>query len=121
MKKMLLLIVLTTITSWSFVRADDPQGGNSVLLSPKIDTPIGGHGGLQKDEPASILIDQLGHDLIFGEDYCCCMITLAFEDCIVYSTYVPATGTVSLPITLSGTFELVLYVGDVRFVGEITL
>ncbi len=49
------------------------------------------------------------------------MITLAFEDCIVYSTYVPATGTVSLPITLSGTFELVLYVGDVRFVGEITL
>jgi hypothetical protein len=121
MKRFLLLFVFAIIASIGVVTADDPQGESSILLTQKIDNPIGGHGNLPKGDLLTVYAGQNGHELSFCQDFAGCLLTLSIEDSIVYSTCIPASGIVSLPSTLFGVFEISLYTDVYCFVGEITL
>ena len=121
MKRLLLFLAFAAIASLGTVMADDPQGENSIVLNPKFDNPIGGHGNLPKGEIPTVCAEQNGHDLSFGLDYAGCLLTLSDGENMVYSTYILATGIVYLPSTLFGTFEITLFTDIYCFVGEITL
>lgn len=105
----------------NIAKANCTQGENSIPLSPKVDNPIGGHGNLPKGEIPDIYVWQDGYDLLFGQDYAGCLLTISAGDDIVYSAYIPVTGILSIPTSLSGTYDITLYFDIYCFVGEITL
>lgn len=91
-------------------------------ISFKIERPGNGHGGTNR---SPILIPEAyldGYTLTFDANCIGCPLTLVDEaENIVYTTIIDNTGTVELPDTLSGTFELQIVRGGITFVGEIEL
>jgi len=94
-----------------------------VFLTLDNDDHNQGTSGMPK---APILTPQVsigGHFLFFTESHADFVLTLTDEDGnVVYVANVAASDTqLTLPSSLSGTFELRLYAGIYCFVGEITL
>ena len=71
--------------------------------------------------PVTLHID--GHRFSWGSQFSFCGIELLTEDeAVVFSQ--PLSGmesSVSIPETLSGTFTIVMYLGDMVYTGEITI
>lgn len=71
--------------------------------------------------PVTLHID--GHRFSWGSQFSFCGIELLAEDgTVVFSQ--PLSGmesSVSIPETLSGTFTIVMYLGDMVYTGEITI
>ena len=120
MKKVLFVIVFTFAffnMTKANVTGDDDQ---PVILTEKLDNPIGGHGGVGKS--ISVLyIYQSGNIFYFGDEYEGCSVSLLLNNVTVFSTVVDENGQVAIPATLTGTFELHLIVGSVTYWGEVQL
>ena len=118
MRKFLISLLLLSAANMSSLYAED----DPVILHPK---PIGngqGHGNKPRTPIAmpEVYID--GYTLTFDASCIGCPITFVDEEeNAVYTTYVDETGTVELPHSLTGTFELELVRGSITFVGEIEL
>lgn len=116
MKKIFIAIMLLFATNIGFVQADEP-----VILHP-----TGKHNKGKGNKPKSpIVIPEAyidGYTLSFDESCIGCHVTLFDEDeNIVFTAIVDENGIVTLPDSLSGTFELQLERGSIMFVGEIVL
>lgn len=71
--------------------------------------------------PVTLHID--GHRFSWGSQFSFCGIELLAEDGVVVFSQ-PLSGmesSVSIPETLSGTFTIVMYLGDMVYTGEITI
>ena len=95
---------------------DDP-----IILTEKIDNPIGGHGDFPKSPEATLLIYQSGNTFYFGESLAGCTVTLLLNNVEVYSAIVGNDGTVTIPTSFTGTFELCITIGSQVFSAEIEL
>lgn len=106
------MLCAASITS---LQAEEP-----VILHPHNKGKTSGNKPRTPIEIPEVYID--GYTLTFETSCIGCPITLVDEeDNIVYTTYVDETGTVELPTTLTGVFELQLIRGSITFVGEIEL
>ena len=61
------------------------------------------------------------YTLTFDASCVGCMIEIVQDGEVVYTTFVDLNGEVTLPSTLSGTLQLVIYRGDQTFIGEFEL
>lgn len=71
--------------------------------------------------PVTLHID--GHRFSWGSQFSFCGIELLAEDGVVVFSQ-PLSGmesSVSIPETLSGTFTIVMYLGDIVYMGEVTI
>ena len=92
-----------------------------IPVEPGINTGDNGHGDHNK---APVQLPQVWiEDNVLTFDASCvgCMIEIVQDDVVVYTTFVDLNGEVTLPSTLSGTLQLVIYRGDQTFTGEFDL
>ena len=92
-----------------------------IPIEPGINTGSNGHGSNNKApiQLPSVTIED--YTLTFDASCVGCMIEIVQDDVVVYTTFVDLNGEVTLPSTLSGTLQLVIYRGDQTFTGEFEL
>ena len=83
--------------------------------------PAGGQGGGHKSPVQTPQVWIEDYTLTFDASCVGCMIEIVQDDVVVYTTFVDLNGEVTLPSTLSGTLQLVIYRGDQTFIGEFEL
>ena len=102
----------------------------SVMSAQPAPVPIepGGKGNQGGDQgghhKAPVQLPQVWiEDNVLTFDASCvgCMIEIVQDDVVVYTTFVDLNGEVTLPSTLSGTLQLVIYRGDQTVTGEFDL
>ncbi|MBQ9177003.1 MAG: hypothetical protein IJ139_09080 [Bacteroidaceae bacterium] len=81
----------------------------------------GGHGGGNKAPVQTPQVWIEDYTLTFDASCVGCMIEIVQDGVVVYTTFVDLNGEVTLPSTLSGTLQLVIYRGDQTFTGEFEL
>ena len=81
----------------------------------------GGQGGGHKSPVQTPQVWIEDYTLTFDASCVGCMIEIVQDDVVVYTTFVDLNGEVTLPSTLSGTLQLVIYRGDQTFTGEFEL
>ena len=91
-----------------------------VILTEIID-PTGDHGDPHRGSTATIYATLQDHTVAFGSEYCGCTVTLLLNNVVVYSDFVGTDGTVTIPESFTGTFELCITVGTQVFSAEIEL
>ncbi|MBQ8064795.1 MAG: hypothetical protein IJ200_03965 [Prevotella sp.] len=109
-KLILALFLLLEGTNYSFC---DVVCGSPIILQPAIVQPTSTNGGYPRIPTAVPQINQDGHTLFFNNvGYDLTLVLLDDEEDEVYAAIIPAgTMTVTLPSSLSGTYELQLYPG----------
>lgn len=118
MKKFLLLLALLLATNIQSSQAED---------KPIIVKPYNPHTGQQQgNHPRTpiaipeVYIDE--YTLIFDASCIGCSIDILDEnETVVYTAIVDENGTVELPTTLAGTYELLFTRGSITFIGEFEL
>ena len=107
---------------FSFMSATESQDPQNVKLTKKMSPNGNNHNGPNRSPAATPEAYLDGYILTF--DASCIGIPLTLvdeEENIVYTTIIDNNGTVELPDTLSGIFELQIARGSITFVGEIEL
>lgn len=122
-KKFLLLIGLMMQINPCSQAEEKEIYGVRIILSVQIDDhELGNPVGKSPVQPPAVYLD--GHSLYFGESYADA-VPVELRDAsgnVVYSDYLPAgVQTLSLPTTLSGTYTLLIYMGNYVFAGQINL
>lgn len=120
MKKLLLFLVFT-FACFNLTKANVAADSIPIIMTQKIDNPGGGHGETPKSPEATWMIYQSGNSFYFGEALVGCTVTLLLNNVVVYSDFVGADGTVTIPASFTGTFELCLTIGTQVFSAEIEL
>ena len=113
--KTILIIASFCLAPCHLLAIDDP-----IILTEIID-PTGDHGGPNRNPPQSINATMQDHTIVFGTDYTGCTVTLLLNNVVVYSDFVGADGTVTIPASFTGTFELCITIGTQVFSAEIEL
>lgn len=118
MKKFLLLFALLLATNIQSSQAEDKP----IIVHPR--TP--NHENVQSGHPRTpiaipeVYIDE--YTLIFDASCIGCSIDILDEnETVVYTAIVDENGTVELPTTLTGTYELLFTRGSITFIGEFEL
>ena len=118
----LLFVAIILMSSHIYIQAEEYD----VVLSATAEKvkPIPNTGNKRTTffaPPVILHID--GHRFSWGSQFSFCGIELLTEDeAVVFSQ--PLSGmesSVSIPETLSGTFTIVMYLGDMVYMGEITI
>ena len=125
MRKKVVAFLLTIMASINVMMAQVPQVPQNdtlevVIMSDKVENPIGEHGGTPKSPSQSLYVYRYGNILDFGTNLTGCPVMLNRDDEVAYSTIVGMDGTVVLPAGLFGTYELQITVGIVVYVAELT-
>jgi len=118
MRPKTIAITLLMCVSAVNISADDKK---PVVINPRPVSNSGEQGGGNK---APVQLPQVWiEDNVLTFDASCvgCMIEIVQDDEVVYTTFVDLNGEVTLPSTLSGTLQLVIYRGDQTFTGEFDL
>ncbi len=91
-----------------------------VPIEPEIPDPShqGGHNKSPVQLPQVWIED---YTLTFDASCVGCMIEIEQDGVVVYTTFVDLNGEVTLPSTLSGSLQLVIYRGDQSYTGEFEL
>ena len=119
MKKLLVVFVFT-FALFNMVKSNVMAVGNPIILTEKIDNPIGGHNGPSKS-PTFVYIYQSNNVFYFKEAFVGCMVSLLYNNVTVFSTVVDENGQVAIPSSLTGVFELQIAVGGAIYWTEILL
>jgi len=116
MKTKVLIASLLLLMSASVMSAQPEP----LTVIPGIPDPShqGGHNKAPVQLPQVWIEDNV---LTFDASCVGCMIEIVQDDVVVYTTFVDLNGEVTLPSTLSGTLQLVIYRGDQTFTGEFDL
>ena len=120
MKKLFLLIVFA-FAFLILTKANVTADSIPIIMTQIIDNPIGEHGNPPKFPKATLMIYQSGNSFYFGEALVGCAVTLLLNNVVVYSDFVGADGTVTIPSSFTGTFELCITIGTQVFSAEIEL
>lgn len=118
----LLFVAIILMSSHIYICAEEYD----VILSAtaeKVDLPV------ENDKPRTtffappVTLHIDGHTFSWGSQFSFCGIELLAEDgTVVFSQ--PLSGmesSVTIPETISGTFTIVMYLGDMVYMGEITI
>ena len=92
-----------------------------IILTEIVVNPDGSHNGPQRSLESTLVIYQSGNTFIFGEPLAGCSVNLLLDNVVVYSDFVGTDGTVTIPTSLTGTFELCVTIGTQVFSAEIVL
>ncbi len=120
MKRFFLLFVFA-FALFNMTKADVTEVNAPIIMTEKFDNPIGDHGDFPKSPEATLLIYQSGNTFYFDESLACCTVTLLLNNVEVYSDIVGNDGTVTIPTSFTGTFELCITIGSQVFSAEIEL
>ena len=119
MKKVFFITVFVfaflCLTNANVAAVDDP-----IILTEKIDNPVDGHGDPGKS-PTYLYVYQSDNVFYFGEAFLGCTVSLLCNNVEVYSDIVGNDGTVAIPTSFTGTFELCITIGPQVFSAEIEL
>ena len=119
MKKVYFMIVFAfaffSLANANVMSVDDP-----IILTEKIDNPVGGHGDPGKS-PTFLYVYQDGNTFYFGESYAGCTVTLLSNNVEVYTDIVGNDGIVTIPTSFTDTFVLCITIGSQVFSAEIEL
>lgn len=119
MKKLFFLLVFT-FAFLNMMNANVTDGDDPIIMTPKFDNPIDGHGGPGKSSPF-LYIYQSDNVFFFGEAFNGCIVNLLSNNTTEFSTVVDENGLVVVPTTLTGEFELQLMVDGVIYWAVILL
>lgn len=119
MKKLILFSFLLTIIC-SMTIAKNKEVEVPVILTEIVVNPDGTHNGPHRSD-TTIVIYQSGSTFNFGESLAGCTVTLLLNSAVVYSDFVGTDGTVIIPASFTGTFELCLTIDTQVFSAEIEL
>lgn len=120
MKKLFLLIVFA-FAFLNLTKANVAADSIPIIMTPIIDNPIDDHGTPPKSPEATLMIYQSGNSFYFGETLVGCTVTLLLNSAVIYSDFVGTDGTVTIPASFTGTFELCITIGTQVFSAEIEL
>lgn len=123
MRNLLFTVLLMLAFVYSMPASADPIMGDAVVLGLHWEDPSSGHSGVERSLVPFPEVSISSHVLYFMGSHASFTLELRdASDTVVYTAYIYATDTqVSLPTTLTGTYELRLCTDDYYFYGEITL
>lgn len=121
MKNKILLVIFMLLTTFGMSSAKSYEVEEPVIMTEKVKNPSGELGNFPKSPEATLVIYQSGNVFIFGQALAGCPVTLISDNMVVYSDFVGTDGTVTIPASLTGTFELCLTIGSQVFSAEIVL
>ena len=114
-KQIVCAVLMSLACSITFAGVEIPIINNP---NPTIGDGQGGHHKAPMQLPQVWIED---YTLTFDASCVGCMIEIVQDDVVVYTTFVDLNGEVTLPSTLSGTLQLVIYRGNQTFTGEFEL
>ncbi len=115
------LVFICFMLSFFCVFAEEIPNGDLIVMTEKVVITSGGHENPPKSPEATLMIYQSGNSFYFGEAFVGCAVTLLLNNVVVYSDFVGTDGTVTIPASFTGTFELCLTIGTQVFSAEIEL
>lgn len=111
-------ITLLMCVSAVNISADDKK---PITINPRPVSNGSDQGGGHKSPVQTPQVWIEDYTLTFDASCVGCMIEIVQDGVVVYTTFVDLNGEVTLPSTLSGTLQLVIYRGDQTFTGEFEL
>ena len=120
MKKLFLFFVFT-FACLNLTKANVAADSIPIIMTQIIDNTGGEHGTPPKSPEATLLIYQNGNTLNFGGSLAGCAVTLILNNVVVYSDIVGTDGTITIPASFTGTFELCITIDTQVFSAEIEL
>lgn len=121
MKNKLFLVIFMLMTTFSMTSAKNHEVEIPVIMTEKVKNPLDTQGTPPKSPEATLIIYQSGNTFIFGETHVGGTVTLLLNNVVVYSDFIGTDGTVTIPASFTGTFELCLTIGTQVFSAEIEL
>jgi hypothetical protein len=121
MKNQLFLVIFMLLTTFSMTTAKTHEDGMPVIMTEKVTNPSGTHGNPPKSPEATLLVYQDGSTFYFEASLAGCAVTLLSNNVVVYSDVVGTDGIVTLPASLTGTFELCITIDSQVFSAVIEL
>ena len=124
MKKSLLFFVFTVAVTMSFARTTGMPPGEPIPLQVNWGDETGIGNGTQKS-PDNIPTVSLDNYTLYFADTFSEVVAIELKDAsgtVVYSTNLPiGSQTLVLPATLSGTYNIYIYVGGLCYYGQIPI
>ena len=121
MKRILFCLMLGVAATLSYAQS---HGGIIIPLSVSWDDETGGNNNPPKSPTCELTVSLDDHTLYFADTFSE-VVAIELKDAsgtVVYSTNLPiGTQTLVLPVTLSGTYTIYIYVGGLCYYGLITL
>ena len=121
MKNKIFIIIFMLLTTFSMTSAKNHEVEIPVIMTEKVINPSDTQGESPKSPETTLMIYQSGNTFNFGEALSGCTVTLLSNNVVVYSDFVGTDGTVTIPTSLTGTFELCVTIGTQVFSAEIVL
>lgn len=109
--KKVFFITVYVFAFFCFTNANIMAVDAPIILTEKIDNPVDGHGDPGKSL-TYLYVYQDGRTFHFGESFDGCAVTLLLNNVEVYSDIVGHDGTVTIPTSITGTFELCITIGS---------
>lgn len=119
MKKIILFSFLLTIIC-SMAIAKNEEVEVPIIMNEKVINQDESHNEPHRSD-STIVIYQNGNTFYFGESLAGCATTLLLNNVVVYSDNVGTVGTVIIPASFTGTFELCLTINTQVFSADIEL
>ncbi len=110
-----------TFACLNLTKANVAADSIPIIMIEKNDNPIGNHENPPKSPEATLIIYQNGNTFYFGESLAGCAVTLILNNVVVYSDIVGTDGTITIPASFTGTFELCITIDTQVFSAEIEL
>ena len=122
-KKYFLLFVFIlslslTLVSFNIYKGDGPASLILNYIPPKNNND---NQGGARSPSTPVYAQQQNHTIIIGSAYEGCLIELLEQNEVIWSDYVGNDGTVVIPETIVGVFNLMFYVDDATYMGEVIL
>ena len=117
MKKLLTLFLCCFLA----ITVTTVEAGNPSNIKKKVTlktTPYKALGGMKRSPILPIYAFQDGNILTFDASLEGADIDVVSDEMVVFSTHIDENGSVELPESLEGEFELRLYVGDMIYKGD---
>lgn len=113
-----ILALSFTLVSFNIYKGDGPE---SLILNYIPPVNNNNNGGGPRSPSTPVYAQQQGHTVILGSTYEGCIIELLDYNNVIWSDYVGNDGTVVIPGDMMGVFNLILYVDDAAYIGEVIL
>lgn len=120
MKKLLLLFVFA-FAIVNLAKANVTDGDDPIIMTEKVDNPISGHGDPPKSPGSTLKIYQNGSTFYFGDSLVGCSVSILLNNVVAYTGTVGTDGTVTIPASFTGTFELQITIGSTVYSAYIDL
>ena len=111
-----LLLALLGMAKANINQVEDP-----VVMTEKVVNPNGSQNEPHRSSEATLVIYQSRSIFYFGESFAGCSVTLFSNNVDVYSDIIESDGTITIPESFTGTFELCITVGSQVFSAKIEL